>query len=156
MRRAEREITGINNILKILDKCEVLRLGLSQNNQSYIVPMNFAFELLEDEIFVYLHCALEGKKIDIIKQNNKVCFEADCSHKLAPGKVPCAWTMNYESVMGEGEISIVQNNCEKISGMDLMMARYGYKGKPNYPKQMLDKLCVLRITVTQISGKANL
>lgn len=156
MRRSDREVKGIDNILKILEKCEVLRLGLCADNIPYVVPMNFAYEMNDDNIFIYLHCAKEGKKLDLIDINNNVCFEADCSCEIIKGVTPCSWTSKYESVIGSGEISRLSSEAEKINAMDLLMKRYGFEGKPTYPKHVLAAVEALRIKVTSISGKANL
>lgn len=155
MRRKDREVTGIENILKILEKCEVLRLGLCADNIPYVVPMNFAYEANDNDIFIYLHCAKEGKKLDLIATNNNVCFEADCSHKIIKGATACNWTSKYESVIGNGEIFRLNGESEKIEAMDLLMKRYGFEGKPTYPERVLASVEVLKIKVTSISGKAN-
>jgi len=156
MRRSDREVKGIENVLKILEKCEVLRLGLCAHNIPYVLPMNFAYEMNNDDIFIYLHCAKEGKKLDLIAINNNVCFEADCSHKIIKGETPCSWTSKYESVIGCGEIFRLSSESEKIEAMDLLMKRYGFEGKPTYPKQAIASVEVLKIKVNSISGKANI
>lgn len=156
MRRFERKIKDINEILKILDKCEVLRLALSQNNIPYIVPMNFGYEIIGDEISVYLHCAKEGKKLDIIKQNNNICFELDYSYGIKKGEKACNWTCKYESVIGFGNIVFVEDDKSKTKALDLIMEKYGFEGIPAYDEKVFSRVQVLKIKVESISGKSNL
>lgn len=155
MRRSDREVTGLANILAILDKCKVIRIGLSDGGKPYVVPMNFAYEAMNEELFIYLHCASEGRKLDIIKNNNNVCFEADCSCRILEGAEPCNWSAEYESVIGEGTIAMLSDEQQKAEALDILMRRYGYRGAPYYNRQTLEKVTVLKISVTSITGKRN-
>lgn len=154
MRRKDREVVGLSNILAILDKCDVLRIGLCTNNRPYVVPMNFAYERDDEKVFIYLHCAHEGKKIDIIKANNYVCFEADCSYKLLTAGTACNYSAEFQSVIGEGIIEILSDERQKIRGLDALMKRYGFEGKPQYSPQGLRAVTVLKISAGSITAKA--
>ena len=153
MRRKDREVTGINNILGILSGCEILRIGLCFEDKPYIVPMNFAHETVDEEVFIYLHSASEGKKIDIISKNSNVCFEADCDYKTLEAEEACGWSAEYQSVMGEGSIAMVFDETQKIKALNLIMKRYGFKGTPRYNKDTLSGVVVLRIAVLSMSAK---
>ena len=155
MRRHDREITEGADILTILDKCRIIRIGLCDHGRAYIVPMNFAYETADGKLYIYLHCAHEGRKMDIISRNNKVCFEADRSHEKFEGDLPCSWTEKYESVMGEGEIEIVNRDTQKVRVLDVFMKRYGFAGKPQYSEAALAAVTILRVNVTAMTGKRN-
>jgi nitroimidazol reductase NimA-like FMN-containing flavoprotein (pyridoxamine 5'-phosphate oxidase superfamily) len=74
MRRKEREIREIKDLLDIIEKCKNCRLGLCDDNQPYIVPLNYGYAYRDSVLTLYFHSAKEGKKMDIIKRNNKACF----------------------------------------------------------------------------------
>ncbi|MCL2463191.1 MAG: pyridoxamine 5'-phosphate oxidase family protein [Defluviitaleaceae bacterium] len=158
MRRADREVFG-QDIFDILDKCEVMRIGLCAGGKPYIVPMNFAYEITEKPagaetgLVFYFHCATAGKKLDMIAQNDSVCFEADCSFGIIKAGQACDWGAEFESVMGEGVIGIVAGEAQKIAALDLIMKRYGFEGKLEYSPETLAKTAVLRLRVAGISGK---
>lgn len=67
VRRKDKEITNRAEIEGILKKAFICHLGLSDGDLPYVVPMNYGYE----DGHIYLHCATEGKKLDIIKKNNK-------------------------------------------------------------------------------------
>ena len=69
MRRSDREIADKSEIIRIIEKCDVCRLALSQNNAPYIVPMSFGYEYADNKLTIYFHCAKEGRKLDIIREN---------------------------------------------------------------------------------------
>ena len=156
MRRRDREVVGLENILGILDKCEVMRLGLSVENKPYIVPMNFAYEVINDQVSLYFHCASEGRKIDMIAKNNTVCFEADCSYRTLKAAEACAWSAEFESVIGEGIIESLTDEVQKIHGLDLLMKRYGFAGNPHYKPSSISAVTVLRVSVSILTGKRNI
>lgn len=156
MRRQDRAVIGLENILSILDKCEIMRLGLSVDDKPYIVPMCFAYELADGDVSIYFHCAAEGRKISMIAQNNNVCFEADCSYKTLKAEDACEWSAEYESVIGEGIASVVIDEGRKIHALDLLMERYGFEGKPHYSPDALLAVVVLCVNVITITGKCRL
>jgi nitroimidazol reductase NimA-like FMN-containing flavoprotein (pyridoxamine 5'-phosphate oxidase superfamily) len=153
MRRSDKEVTGLTNILAILDKCEIMRIGLCVDNKPYIVPLNFAYEVVDEKLSIYFHSAPEGKKLDMIAKNNNVCFEADCSYKTIKAELACNWSAEFESVIGEGSISILAAETQKIHALDLLMKRYDFEGKPHYSPHEVAKVTVLQISVISITGK---
>ena len=102
MRRKDREIKDLNDIMAIIKKCDVCNLAFFDEEYPYIVPLNFGVTLLDGTITLYFHGANAGKKLDLIKKNNKVGFEMDCSHKLILGekRVIQRWNMKVYVEMG--------------------------------------------------------
>lgn len=156
MRRVERKIEDINEIFKIFEKTDVLRMAMCDEGRPYIVPMNFGYEKIGDDIFIYLHCAKEGKKLDIIRKNNNICFELDNPIEIIGKEQACTWTQKYESIIGFGKIYFTYDLEAKIKALDLIMAKCGYDKKPKYSEKMLERVQVLKINVENLTGKANL
>lgn len=75
MRRKDREITEIDDILKIVDTAKILHLGLFDEEFPYIVPMHYGYELVDNTLIFYMHGAKEGHKIDLMRINSNVCIE---------------------------------------------------------------------------------
>ncbi|NMC96524.1 MAG: pyridoxamine 5'-phosphate oxidase family protein, partial [Deltaproteobacteria bacterium] len=73
MRKKERAIKDRKDIDGIIRRCRVCRLAMSDDDQPYIIPLNFGY----DGFCLYFHAAPEGRKIDILKRNNRVGFEFD-------------------------------------------------------------------------------
>jgi len=111
MRRKDREIREKEEMISILQKADVCRLAMSDNDIPYIVTMNFG--LGEGGDALYFHCAGVGKKIDILKRNNLVCFQADIEHEFFLHTIACGCAMKYKSVVGMGRIHFVHDVAEK-------------------------------------------
>jgi nitroimidazol reductase NimA-like FMN-containing flavoprotein (pyridoxamine 5'-phosphate oxidase superfamily) len=106
MRNTEREIKDREEILSIMKEAQVCRIAFSAENIPYIVPMNFGYQ----DNCLYFHCAREGKKLDIIHENNQVCFEIDINDELVKKTERlCSWTTKYRSVIGFGKAFIIEN-----------------------------------------------
>ena len=153
MRRSDREITDITEIIKIIEKCDVCRLGLSDNNIPYIVPMNYGFEYDNDKLTLYFHGASEGKKHDIIAKNPVACFEIDCSHKLIEAEQACDYTMEYESVIGSGKIVQCVDKSEKINALKYLMKQYAKNKEFDFPDHVVDSVKVFKLEVSEVTGK---
>ena len=97
MRRREREVVEPNEIRDIIEACKVCRLGFCEEGEVYIVPVNFGYDMKGKELTLYIHCAGEGRKIDLIRKNAKVGIEMDCHHELAEGDLACQYSYYYAS-----------------------------------------------------------
>ena len=148
MRRKEKEITDIKSIEKIIKKAKVCRLALSLNDTPYIVPVCFGYSAKT----IYFHSAREGKKIDIIKKNNKVCFEFDINHELVESEKACKWGMKFRSVIGYGKASFLENIEEKQAAFDILMQNYTNKTFL-FPEENLNNTLLIKIAIEQITGK---
>lgn len=149
MRREEREIRDQAEILAIMKEALVCRLGFSDAGTPYVVPMNFGL----GENCIYLHCARAGRKLDIIRKNDKVCFEMDLLRELTQGPTACGWGARYESIIGFGRAALVENPYEKRAALDRIMDHYGAQGPFFYPDDILAKTEVIRITIESVTGK---
>ncbi len=151
MRREDKEIKNKEKIRSILDRASVCRLGLSVKDKPYIVPMNFGYDKEND--FLYFHSARKGKKLDMIKQNNKTCFEIDIDKKLVEDENPCEWGMKYKSVIGFGESNIIEKPEEKTKAIKLIMNNYTDKDL-DFPKSAVKNIAIIRLDIKEISGKS--
>jgi uncharacterized protein len=152
MRRKDREITEHNQQLEILQKADAVRLAFAVDNEPYIVAMTFGF-IWKEKLTLYMHCAREGKKLDMMRRNNKVCFQMDADHQLVIDQVACRWSMNYASIVGRGTLNEVTDETERFSGLNFIMANYGKKGGNRFPAETLQTATVLRLDVDEISVK---
>lgn len=152
MRKSEREVKDWQVIDNIISKSDVCRLALVDNGQPYIVAMNFGF-IKGNPDCLYFHCALEGRKMDILKKNNKVCFQMDIDHELIKAKKACGYTMNFKSIIGYGTITTVDNKNEKVLGLNTIMSHYSDRDDFIYEDKMLSITTILRLDIESMSAK---
>ena len=153
MRRKEREITDWDDIIDVLRKCSVIRLGLNTDGYPYVVPLNFGFETEGKSLTLWFHCATQGQKLELIRQNPKAGFEADCSLKLVEGERARGYTMEYESVIGHGDVEICEDSTSKRRGLTAIMSQYAPERDFDFRDDEIADLFVLRLDVVQITGK---
>ena len=123
MRRKDREVTDRTVIDEIIRSCDCIRLGLNDSGEVYIVPMNFGFEHDGEKRVFYMHCAKEGRKLDIIRENPRIGFELDCGYKTLITEEACECTAGYRSVIGTGHIEILTETKDKVTGLDSLMKK---------------------------------
>ena len=121
MRRRDREVTEHSEIMHILDSGKVLHLGLVDQGRPYIVPMNYGYVFEGEKLVFYLHGALEGRKLDIIRNNSDCCVQIECDVQPFSGKVACQYGCSYYSFDGFGTAKIVEVPQEKIKALSVLM-----------------------------------
>ncbi|MBD3242507.1 MAG: pyridoxamine 5'-phosphate oxidase family protein [Chitinivibrionales bacterium] len=148
MRRAEREIPDPADVERVLLSSPVCRIGLVDTDWPYVVPVAFGYR----DRCLYFHSAHEGMKVDILKRNPRVCFEADTDIELVCGDNACGYSFRYRSVIGFGTAQILEGDTEKRAGLDVIMAHYA-KGSFTYAPAMLSRMLVVRVDIERMSGK---
>ena len=149
MRKADREIRDRESIRALMEEALVCRIGLADGLTPYVVPMNFGL----GEGCLYLHCATEGRKLEILRKNDRVCFEMDLLREIKQGSETCGWSARYESVIGFGRAVFLTDPDQKRRGLDRIMDHYGAGAPFRYPDDVLARTTVIRIDITEISGK---
>ena len=148
MRRKEKEITDIRSIEEIINKAKVCRLALTLDDIPYIVPVCFGYSAET----IYFHSARKGEKINIIKKNNRVCFEFDVDHELVESEEACSWDMKFRSVIGFGKAFFVENIEEKQEALRIIMQNYTDRIFL-FPEKNLNSTLVVKIDIEQMTGK---
>ena len=151
MRRSDREIIERSEIDGIIHLCQVCRLGLTDGLEPYVVPLSFGY----DGRALYFHCAKEGRKLDILRKNSRVCFEFDVLDGLVTGDAACQWGMAYRSVIGAGRGHVVEGLDEKRQALALLMKQYADSGF-TFPDTAVEAVAVIRVDIDSVSGKQRL
>lgn len=152
MRRKDREITDVLKIEDIISACDCCRLGFCDVGGVYIVPLNFGYE---SGIF-YFHGAYEGRKIELIRKTGTAGFELDTGHRLNTGESACGFSFAFQSVIGQGCVSIVENPEEKKKGLRLIMAHYSKRVDFEFTDVMADSVCVFKLIAETMTCKEHL
>lgn len=156
MRRKDREVTDFTEIIKIIEKCEIVRLGLADGDFPYIVPVNFAFTVSSGQVELYIHGAMAGRKYELLRKNPVCSFEMDI-----PLKIECLYekkdvTMRYQSVMGRARAEFLEGEEKQRALDEVIMARHEETRKFEYQKSAVARTAVVRLTVLEITAKANM
>ena len=150
LRRKDRAITE-EEAVALLNKAEYGILStVSENGKPYGVPLNFC--IIND--CIYFHCAVEGQKIDNIKQNKLVSFCAVGNTELLPDK----FGTKYESIIVSGEVEEVFD-MNKQKAMEGLLHKYSsefFDKGIKYIEGLRDKTRVFKITINTLTGKARI
>lgn len=151
MRRSDREIKDIDEMIQVIERCDVCRLALNDEGYPYILPLNFGMRVEDGQIVLYFHGANEGKKYELIAQDNRASFEMDCLHGLITDTSNGTCTMNYECVIGRGRIQMIPDK-EKYDALCVLMKHY-HKEDFDFNKAVMPQTTVYKLVVEDISGK---
>ena len=156
MRQKQREITDENEMLAIMQKCDVCRLAFNhEDGYPYILPVNFGIGKRDGKLCLYLHSALEGEKVAVMKRDNRASFEMDCEHKLQYFREKGYCTMAYESIIGRGHVELLGED-EKIAALESIMAHYHPGEKAPFNPAAVPRTLVYMLVVEAMRGKRKL
>ena len=155
MRRKDKQMTK-DNIYNCLRQCSVVRIGINDKEYPYIVPMNFGYENASGKDVLYMHCALEGKKLDLMKINPKVGFEMDIDYGITHQDNPSECSTNYASIIGTGVLEEVESYSEKITALSVLMKSLTDKEVQVFDKRIVDKTTILKLNIKNMTGKLSM
>ncbi|MBN1276291.1 MAG: pyridoxamine 5'-phosphate oxidase family protein [Deltaproteobacteria bacterium] len=148
MRRKEREINDLKAVESIISSSKVCRLALSDGDQPYIVPLCFGYR----DNALYFHSAVEGKKMEIIRKNPNVCFEFEKDVDLIRADIPCGWGMKYQSVIGFGRASVIDETDDKMDAVKIIMSQYS-DHEFEFNRDSLNKILIIKVEISEMTGK---
>lgn len=155
MRRSDREIKEFDEIVQVMERCDVCRLALNDEGYPYMIPLNFGMQVENGQVVLYFHGALEGTKYDLIAKDPRASFEMDCAHRLVSSvtEESCSCTMEYESVIGQGMVEILSAE-EKRKALTILMKQYHKELSDfRFSEAAVAKTNVFKLTVEKLTGK---
>ena len=152
MTKRELQITDEGQIRAILDAAKVLHLGMCADNEPYVVPMNYGYTLEDGKLVFYLHSAVLGKKLEMLRANPRVFVELDCDRKPFEGEKPCQYGLSYSSLMGRGTARIIEDVEEKMQAMTALMKTQTQKDF-EFNERLVSIVAVIRIDVAEFTAK---
>lgn len=146
-----RIFTDKTEIEKIINKCEICYIGMiDTENNPYVLPFNFGYR----DNFIYLHSAKSGKKIDVLKNNNKVCiaFSTDLKLGFQNENVGCSYNMKFRSVLVHGRVKFIDEYDKKMEILNVIMQKYAGRTF-EYSKPSIDNVEIYSIEIESSTGK---
>ena len=148
MRRKEKEISDPNEIDSVIRSSQVCRLAMWDGTRPYLVPLCFGYR----DRTLYFHSALEGRKMDILRNHPRVCFEFDTGVAVVEAEKACAWGVHYQSVIGYGDVIFLENEAQKQEALAQIMAQYSDR-QFVFSKAAVEKTAVFKVPIDHMSGK---
>ena len=149
MRKINQEIKDLQIIEDILYSSIICRIAMTDGERPYLLPFNYGYM----DNCIYIHSALEGKKLDVLRLNNSVCFEIDHEVKIIKDEKACKWTTVYRSVVGYGTVDILKGIEEKVKGLKIIMAQHGASELTDFEPSNIDRMLILKLKISELSAK---
>lgn len=148
--KAIKDITDENEMLEVISKCKVCHVGFSEDGIPYVLAFNFGYR----DGVVYIHCAKEGHKLNILAKNNKVCVEFDADHELFARheEVACSWRMRYRSVVAWGDAEIIEDYDKKVDALCVFMRNYSDLNF-SFSTPSVNNVTIIAIKITRMTGR---
>ena len=157
MRLNKREIRDINILREIVENCTVVRLGTSDEEGMFIVPVNYGYEFAvkdgKPQLTLYIHGAKEGRKARAFAASPSVAIEMDEMREIITGDYTCSYSCSYRSIMGKGTIRLLDTEEEIVPGLTRIMAHMAPDADIDFQPEMTARTNVYRIDVTEFTGK---
>jgi hypothetical protein len=149
MRRTDKEISDQKLISQIIENAQICRLGLAKDNIPYVLPVSFGY----DGTAIYFHTAREGRKIEFMTANDRVCLEFEHGVQLIRNdNNPCKWTFSFQSVIGYGRVRELTELPERTAGLNQIMKHYSGRDWP-FTAEDIEAIRVWRIALESLTGK---
>lgn len=162
MRLAKREVTDAEALRGIVEACQTVRIGATDDEGMFIVPMSFGYDWGTDDagaprLTLWLHSAGEGRKAAAFAANGDagaaVAIEMDCEDGVITGDYACSYSFAYRSIMGTGRIYPVASGEDKVYGLTRIMEHLAPGAPQAFGPGVLDRTAIWRVEVTAFTGK---
>jgi uncharacterized protein len=148
MRRKEKNIESKEEIEQILKAGKVIRVAFA-GKEPYLLPFNYGYE----DGKIYIHCAKEGKKLELIKNDARVAFEVSVDGELKTGEISCGYGYSFRCVLGKGKARLAVNEKEVVAALDAIMLQQAGITENKYRPETLLKTSAIIIDIIEMTGK---
>lgn len=150
MKKGNQEITDTSIIEEILSCSVICHIAMTDDKgQPYLLPFNYGYR----DGCIYIHSALSGRKIDILRKNRKVCFDIVQKAEVLKHEDACKWATLYRSVTGYGNVEIITDPERKREGLAIIMSHNGIKGDPEFGDRHVEAMVILKLHIEETTGK---
>ena len=155
MRRSDRS-QPLEFSLELIDRCTHGIVAFSTGSSApYCVPLS----LIRVDNALYFHCAKEGKKLELLRQDNRVCVTFVGNDEPAFVADKHYYTTYFESVIVTGRAHEVTSLDEKILALRHLCQNRTPDGMTGDHFDLaisasLSRVSVWRIDMEEITGKA--
>lgn len=152
MRRSDRQ-QNLDFSLALIDRCSHGVVAVSTGTATpYCLPLS----LVRVENRLYFHCAKEGRKIQLLRQNPRVCitFVGADTPAFIP---PAMYTSYFQSVIVTGTASEVLDPAEKAAALRALCQKLTPDFMDGFDRAIetsLSATAVWGIEMEEIIGKA--
>lgn len=157
MRLHRRKVEDPKIIREILDECSVMRIGIRDEEGMFIVPVNYGYELEEEDgylrLTLYFHGAGEGRKAEALAADPETAIEMDCRHEVITGDYSCSYSYAYRSIMGNGKAVLLTGEEEKKYALARLMGHMAPGTVIEFGSEALARTNVYRIDVAHFTAK---
>ena len=151
IRRKEKEIENKDEMISILESVQFITIAMSLNNEPYLVTLSHGYDRKKN--CIYFHCAQEGKKVDILRENNVVWGQAFVDHGYVDGSCDHL----YATTQFKGRVSFIEDSKEKRHALSIMIDQLESDPAKVIEPQMTEKsiksVNIGRIDIDYMSGK---
>ena len=151
IRRREKEISDKNEMLAILEGAKYVVIAMCKDNEPYLVTLSHGYD--RERNCIYFHCAKEGKKVEILKEQNKVWGQA----LMDKGYVQGSCDHLYATTQFMGRVTFVENKEEKKHALEVMINALEDNPQKVMATQLTEKsvegVQIGRIDMEYMSGK---
>lgn len=147
MRRKEKERSDLSFMATVLQEAEDCSLAMTGADGPYVIPVNYVYT----DGVLYIHCALSGRKLEMIAHDPRVAFTAYTGVRILREEN----STEYHCVCGFGRAVLVQDMEEKRRALDAIAARYHAQCPVPTPDNAVLRTGVIRVDIESMTGKCS-
>ena len=151
MRLHRRKVEDPKIIREILDECSVMRIGIRDEEGMFIVPVNYGYELEEEDGYLRLTLYFHGA--EALAADPETAIEMDCRHEVITGDYSCSYSYAYRSIMGNGKAVLLTGAEEKQYALARLMEHMAPGTVIEFGPEALARTNVYRINVAHFTAK---
>jgi len=149
MRKTSRQMPA-EWALEVFNNAPYITVGMTETDGTpYAVPLSL---VRTDVNTFYFHCAMEGKKLDILRKNPRVCLSAVTKCKPTVGPKDGSFTLEFKSAIAFGVAEEVTDDAEKIEALRAICERFLPHHMDAFNSSIersLGRTAVVKITLTE-------
>ncbi|HEX9050816.1 MAG TPA: pyridoxamine 5'-phosphate oxidase family protein [Anaeromyxobacter sp.] len=157
VRRRDKEVRDPAAVLDVLGRGEVARLAMvDADGGPYVVPVSYAVLPADagEPLRIVVHGAREGRKVDALRRDPRVCVEVTVDAATIPAVRACDVTVRYRSVIAFGRAAFLEDRASRARALAALAARHA-PGAPPVDEEQARRVAILEIRIDAATCKVS-
>ena len=140
-------------IAQILNASDTLHIAMNDESYPYIMPLSFGFEIIGEELVVYVFINKESRANALIVRDPQVAIESEILYNYFDTPYQMI-SCSYSSIMAHGKMEAISRE-DYNYGLDLILTHCGYEGFV-YNEDFFDDIIMYKIVLKDVTGRRRL
>ena len=140
----EEFVMNLNNIKSIVSKCHIVNLSFQNKNKSFIIPLNYGYEIYDNNLILYCYCNNKVKNLDFLIDCSSINIEIVNDNSIYKQN------LEVQKIQSNAKVEFIYDIYDKVRGLNKIIDHSTTYEKNEFKNKVINSIILLKITCNDL------